>query len=162
MISFATSSDCYNLSCLSTQVWLETYAKEGITEEHSEYVLSNLTPQVFESLLDSVEHRVIVAKNNRSLVGLAVINLASQFNSQSHGFEIERLYIHPSFRQCGYGRSLLAFISKEVGETFWLYTWVENASNTFYERLGFQKIGEHSFYFDEQEVENNVYAVGGT
>lgn len=162
MIRFAAERDCNNLAVLSIQVWLETYAQNGLTEEHSKYVLTNFTPEKFKAILESEKYKVVVAANKSNLIGLAVINLESHFHSIDNGFEIERLYIHQSFRKSGYGRAMFEFISAEIGISFWLYTWVENASNSFYEHLGFQKIGEHLFNFGQQEIKNNVYALVGT
>lgn len=161
MIRFAIEKDCKCLAALSTQVWLETYAKEGLTVEHGDYVFSNFTPSAFNELLDSPQHRVFVAEQDNALVGLSVVNLHSSYELQDLGFEIERLYIHSEFRGRGYGREILRAISSEVGNRFWLYTWVNNASNTFYQRLGFKYMGMRSFYFGTQEINNNVYAHDG-
>ncbi|BDX06439.1 GNAT family N-acetyltransferase [Planctobacterium marinum] len=162
MICFATSKDAGVLAALAMQVWLETYAKNGVTEEHAKYVFSSFTAQSFEKLINSSSHEVIAVFSDDVLAGLAVINLESHYQTAEHGFEIERLYIHPGFRKAGYGRAMLSFISAQIGTRFWLYTWIENDSNTFYERLGFNKIGEHRFYFGAQEVENNIYACVGS
>lgn len=160
-IRFANNNDCNKLAALSTLVWLEAYGREGISELHSSYVLDNFTPSKYLEMLDSKAYEVLVAEENDCLVGLAVINLASQFETPENGFELERLYIHSSFRKLGYGRAFFKFIISEIGARFWLYTWVHNDSNAFYERLGFNKIGEHSFQFGQHLIENNVYAHTG-
>ncbi|WP_407080251.1 GNAT family N-acetyltransferase [Alteromonas aquimaris] len=95
------------------------------------------------------------------MLGLAVINLESYYKGRANGFVIERLYVHPSFRNNGIGRAIITFISDKLGRSFWLYTWVENASNSFYERLGFKRIGTHHFYFGQHEIANYVYARSG-
>ncbi len=47
MIREAVEEDCINLAVLSLQVWLDTYAIEGIRIEYSKYVISNFTEACF-------------------------------------------------------------------------------------------------------------------
>ncbi len=57
MIRAATEEDCLNLVALSLQVWLNTYALDGIRTEYSEFALSTFTEQQFKKLLDSQSHK---------------------------------------------------------------------------------------------------------
>jgi ribosomal protein S18 acetylase RimI-like enzyme len=93
-----------------------------------------------------------------TVVGLALVNLDSKCKIRPSGFEIERLYVHSSFQNNGIGRAMLSFISDNIGKAFWLYTWTENASNNFYEHVGFRKIGTQDIRFSQQVILNNVYA----
>lgn len=43
MIRVARKQDAINLAVLSMQVWLETYAQEGIRSEYSHHVLNTFT-----------------------------------------------------------------------------------------------------------------------
>ena len=157
MIRFAKATDVKSLAALSIQVWLETYAKDGIRAEYAEFVVSTFTAQYFADLLHARQHKIIVAEDQGYLRGFALINLDSHFESEKNGFEVEKLYIHQPFRQAGFGRDLLNFIRRELGQAFWLYTWVENESNGYYEHVGFRKIGKHTFRFYDWDIENHVY-----
>lgn len=158
MIRLACNDDCYNLAALSTYVWLETYAKEGIRSAHSQYVLSHFTPVQYQQLLRSKNHRVIAVTTEQNVIGLSVVNLTSFWHDPAYGYEIERLYIHPDARRSGLGRAVFDYIKSQFGDRFWLYTWDKNESNAFYQHLGFSKVGEHQFHFDDQVVNNNVFA----
>ncbi|MDM7862311.1 GNAT family N-acetyltransferase [Alteromonas sp. ASW11-36] len=158
LIRLATDNDCYNLAALSAYVWLQTYAAKSMTKSHIDYVRNHFTPVQYQQLLDSKSYRVIAVIQNANLVGLAVVNLKSQFENPCNGFEIERMYIHPSYRGAGYGRAIFDYIKSQLGGRFWLYTWDKNESNAFYQHLGFSKVGEHQFYFANQVVNNNVFA----
>ncbi len=158
MIRFASQHDCESLAALSIQVWLETYASDGITHEHASYVLRHFAPQQFMQSLNCDQSKIVVIEENAMVVGYALVQLDSYFGLQKHGFEIVRLYIHKAYQGKGYGRALLQYISSEIGNRFWLYTWVKNRSNAFYEHCGFKKLGTHTFYFGDNEIENNVYA----
>jgi len=52
---------------------------------------------------------------------------------------------------------LLNEVEKKFGKTYWLYTWIENESNGFYEHLGFKRVGLLTFEFSGNLIENNVY-----
>lgn len=169
MIREARKEDASNLAVLSLRVWLDTYATEGIKTNYSEYVLSQFTPAYFESLIradspcmdDEViesPYRILVFEQEDVLKGYVLINLASYFDDNSqYGFEIEKLYVDATFKGLGIGRSLIEAVKQHFGHFFWLYTWVENESNCFYTHLGFKQIGQFSFCFSEQLIENNVY-----
>jgi hypothetical protein len=69
----AQPEDAKALAVLATQVWLHTYATEGVTVEIAEYVLSELRPEKFIATLNDPSRHVFVAEQERSLLGLAVV-----------------------------------------------------------------------------------------
>ncbi|WP_411746762.1 N-acetyltransferase family protein [Reinekea sp.] len=157
MIRYAQTEDCINLAVLSIQVWLETYAVEGIRTEYSKYVIETFTETYFLSLLEKPNYRLLVSEKEGILKGFILINLDSQFESEINGFEIEKLYVHRNFKGQGLGRQFLSEVGQRFGNSFWLYTWVENESNKFYKHLGFKYAGQLSFEFSNTLVNNNVY-----
>lgn len=162
MIREAKVDDCFNLAALSIQVWLETYAVEGIRSEYSRYALTTFTESHFESLLCCPDHRLLVSEVDGVLQGFALVNLSSRYNGNLTAYEVEKLYVHAKFQGQGIGRSLVAELQKRYGSNIWLYTWVENKSNQFYKQLGFQHIGRLDFEFNGQAIENNVFALNCT
>ncbi|MDP2559637.1 GNAT family N-acetyltransferase [Psychrobium sp. 1_MG-2023] len=161
MIRAAQPKDCISLAALSIQVWLETYAVEGIRTTYSTYAISTFTESYFLKLLNHPDYRLLVSEIDVIYQGYVLVNLASDFNDNSNGFEVEKLYVHSKFSGQGIGRRLLEQVQKNYGDKFWLYTWVENESNHFYRHLGFTKLGLLSFEFDGQQIENNVYGFNG-
>jgi GNAT superfamily N-acetyltransferase len=157
LIRLATQNDCTNLAALSVQVWLETYAVDGIKAEYSEFVLSKFRPEYFENRLNSDTYVIIVLQENEILKGFALINKNSSFENVDSCFEIEHLYIHHSSRGRGLGRELIDFIASNLSNKLWLYTWVDTSANVFYNRLGFRKVGNYTFKFHQWEIANNVY-----
>ncbi|WP_295891765.1 N-acetyltransferase [uncultured Vibrio sp.] len=157
MIREATKEDCLQLAALSIKVWLDTYAKEGIKADYAHYVLSTFTQSYFFELLNTPQHRLLVSEENHVLQGYALINFESFYETPHRGYEIEKLYIDSTFKGRGLGRRLLNEIGRRFGEQYWLYTWVENESNGFYEHLGFSKVGLLSFEFSGVRIDNNVY-----
>lgn len=157
MIREATSNDCASLAALSIQVWLDTYAQDGIRPEYAEFALSKFTGDYSMDLIEDKRRKLVVYEDGCFLRGFASINLDSRFEDESNGFEIEHLYIHGPFQGKGVGRQLLDYTKKHFGRCFWLYTWVENDSNGYYEHLGFRKIGNYKFDFHDWVIKNNVY-----
>ncbi|CAG9296810.1 GNAT family N-acetyltransferase [Celerinatantimonas diazotrophica] len=157
MIREAKESDCINLAALSIKVWLENYAIVGIRREFSEYIFSTFTEAHFTQILNQASCRVLVCEHQGALQGYVLLDLNSHFETPSNGFEIKKLYIDSRFKQQGIGKALLSEVEQRFGHPFWLYTWVENASNGFYQHLGFTKIGTFVFEASGQAIENNVY-----
>lgn len=162
VIREAQKEDCINLAVLSLQVWLETYAIEGIRTEYSKYVISTFTEPYFLDLIKNPSYRLLVSETEEILQGFVLINLESHFEGEINGFEVEKLYIHEKFKGKGLGRQLLSEIEQRFGNRFWLYTWVENESNNFYKHLGFKNVGRLNFEFSNSLIENNVYAFNCT
>ncbi|MFA0569434.1 N-acetyltransferase, partial [Vibrio gallaecicus] len=113
----------------------DTYAREGIKTEYAEYVLSTFTATYFLEILDTIKYRVFVSEEQEVIQGYVMVNLESHYQTSSNGFEVEN----------------------QLGNKYWLYTWVVNESNGFYEHLGLSRIGFLTFEFAGASIENNVY-----
>ena len=152
--------DCNRLTALSLQVWLDTYAMDGINDEIAAYVLSLFTPKKFETILTDDTYRALVYTENGCLRGYVLINLNSRFKGEKNGFEIDKLYVQEPFQGRGIGRALLEAVKKRFGSPFWLYTWVRNRSIGFYKHYGFRDIGRYDLHFKSRTVENRVLVYG--
>ncbi|KZN62402.1 hypothetical protein N473_19305 [Pseudoalteromonas luteoviolacea CPMOR-1] len=157
MIREAQLQDTRSLAALALQVWLTTYTTDGMRDDYADFALSHFTDEYFEALIQSDEYGVLVCLNDTAVIGFSVVNLVSQYQDKHYGFEVEKLYVHTHFQGQGIGKQLLDAISQRWGAQFWLYTWVENASNHFYQRLGFKQVGELTFDFSGTVIRNNVY-----
>ncbi|KAF7781663.1 hypothetical protein PRUB_b0962 [Pseudoalteromonas rubra] len=159
MIRSATVQDCQKLAQLSAEVWLDTYATDGIRSEYLEYVNSTFTVSYFQSLLEQEDHRLFVGERSGLLQGYIQLNLASHYQTPHNGYEIDKLYVHKSCQGTGVGRALLRHTARQFGTPIWLYTWTENAANQFYHRLGAKQIGTLSFEAFGNTINNNVYKI---
>lgn len=157
MVREATKDDCAKLAVLSIRVWLDTYAQEGIKTEYADYVLSTFTADYFLEILNNTKYRVLVSEENEILHGYVMVNLESNYQTPESGFEVEKLYVDNLFRGKGVGKKLLKSMEDQFGRQYWLYTWIKNESNGFYEHLGFSRIGSLTFEFFGALIENNVY-----
>jgi diamine N-acetyltransferase len=113
MIRIADKNDCKNLAALSIQVWLHTYATEGIRKEISNYVLTTFTEQYFVDLLKTSNYKIYVHVEKENLLGFIAVNLESFFNHESNGFEVCTFYIQEHFKGQGIKNGVQDFKSKD-------------------------------------------------
>lgn len=74
----------------------------------------------------------------------------------TQALEIERIYIKKPFHQLGLGKELFqkaVVMALEHHKTsIWLGVWEKNKQAlAFYQKLGFVKTGEHSFYMGQEK-----------
>jgi ribosomal protein S18 acetylase RimI-like enzyme len=156
------SQDASLLAVLAAQVWLHTYATEGITGDIANYALSEFTPSRFLSLMNEPACRLFVAEDGQSLVGLAVVKFGvSCPASNSSTTELHTLYVQEHFVGRGVGKSLLQAIEAEAREQSNAPLWLMvNAKNSraiaFYRHQGYSKIGTAYFVLGEGRYENHV------
>ncbi len=161
MIRDANRNDCQNLAALSIQVWLHTYAIEGIRKNDSNYVLTTFTEQYYTNLLETPIYRIFVHVEKDNLLGFIVVNLESFFKDESNGYEICTFYIQEHFQGQGIGKGLLNEIIKNHGNLFWLSTWVHNsAAINFYKKFGFKDIGTIDYKIGDELHKNRVFSYG--
>ncbi len=72
-VRLGVAEDAGRLAVLAAQVWLHTYATDGISTEIADYMLSHLTPETYAQLLRDASTQVLVALHVHHMVGLAVV-----------------------------------------------------------------------------------------
>lgn len=156
-------SDAENLAALATQVFLHTYATEGISSPISSYVLSEFSVAKFLSLLtDTSTTTVVVAEVNANLVGYALVNYRSPCpNQASFTAELATLYVQEHFTGKHVGSALLANVEASAIERTRSPLWLSvNANNkralAFYAFHGYCKIGVCQFKLGNECHENHV------
>ena len=151
-------NDCENLSALSILVWLSTYAKDGIREKISRFVLNEFKPEKFAEIVDSPSKKAYLASHKQHIVGIVVVDMESKYEgSHEFGYEIETLYVHPNFQGKGVGKLLLTSIENFLGRISWLSTWVHNTSAIkFYEKNGYKIVGKAQFNLLSETHINHV------
>ena len=147
---------------LATQVWLHTYATDGVTDEISAYVLSEFTVERFLASLGEPATSLLVADHDGCLVGLAVVRFGAPCPSGARStVELQTLYVQEHFIGQGIGRSLLQAAETEARERSASSLWLTvNARNSraiaFYADQGYAKIGTTHFVLGDARHENHV------
>jgi ribosomal protein S18 acetylase RimI-like enzyme len=159
MIRKARLDDCLDLAALSLQVWLQTYATQGLRAKISHYALSTFTERYFQQLLSEPRTEIWVAIIEEHLVGFIALDLESTFNGKANGYEITTLYVSGHFQGQGIGRQLLNEAKKQYGLPYWLSVWVKNdPAVNFYTKLGLKLIGEQNFDLNGELHQNSVFS----
>jgi len=163
MIRKARLDDCLDLAALSLQVWLQTYATQGLRAKISHYALSTFTERYFQQLLSEPRTEIWVAIIEEHLVGFIALDLSSNFNDNDsdigYGYEITTLYVSEHFQGQGIGRQLLNEAKKQYGLPYWLSVWVKNdQAVNFYTKLGLKLIGEQNFDLNGELHQNSVFS----
>lgn len=161
----AVGEDALCLSVLAMQVFLDTYATQGIRPAIAREVLSGYSQAVFAQALSDPRARLICAERAGHLVGFAHVTLGAAHALAPAGTQAEllRLYVQEPFTAQGVGTRLLAQaeqVASAVGATvLWLTPWVHNhRALQFYSRRGYQDHGLTHFTFEGESHENRVFA----
>jgi diamine N-acetyltransferase len=161
-IRVGRSEDASRLAVLATQVWLHTYATDGIARDIAEYVLRELTPEKYSALLNDPASHVVVAEQHENLVGLAVVRFGVPCPAGGNSAaELQTLYVQEHFVGRGIGKMLLQTAEskgrQDLNTALWLTV---NAKNTeaiaFYARQGYAKVGTTFFVLGAGRHENHV------
>ena len=156
----ATPSDIPNLVVLGQQVWIATYADEGLRDEFSKYVLAEFTIKKMTEDLEKPEGIILVAENKGHLIGYVRIILDSKTPHvlSEKGLtapEINTLYVLERFLGKGVGYKLLDAAETHLKSNGFSQVWLDSFSENeraiqFYERQDFKRIGIS--YFEETGV----------
>jgi diamine N-acetyltransferase len=156
------SADAERLSVLATQVWLHTYATDGIDTVVARYVRSELSVDKFTHLLAEQHMTVLVAEIGPNIVGYAVVNAGAMCPSADCTVEVGSLYVQEHFARRGIGSALLAesrrVAHRRAGSaTVWLKVYARNwPAIAFYRKHGLVKTGTAYFELGGEKHENHV------
>ena len=161
----ARPEDALCLSVLAMQVFLDTYATEGIRPAIAREVLSSFSLAVFAKAITSSKSHIAVAEVNGNLVGFAQVTFGAGHELAPAGEQAEllRLYVQEPFTGATVGSQLLAHAeqvaSNAAATVLWLTPWVHNhRALAFYERRGYEDHGLTFFAFEGESHENRVLA----
>lgn len=162
LIREARLSDAQNMAALSIQVWLHTYAKEGIRDVFSRFVLTEFTADRFMQEIENGQKQLFIAEVAEHLVGYVRLGFEGKCPIRDITQpEIETLYVQEHFSGRGIGSSLLDQATESCRSRNHLQLWLMvNQQNLpayrFYERKLFQKIGTIDFELENERHANDV------
>ncbi|WP_026793266.1 GNAT family N-acetyltransferase [Pleomorphomonas oryzae] len=158
----AGAADAANLAALSIEVWLHTYARDGIRQAFSDYVLSEFTAAKFEAHLSSPSQTFVKCERGEHLLGYLRMNFAAVCPTVPElTTEIATLYVRARHARQGIGTALLAHASDICRRRgvmgVWLMVNHENApAIRFYEAQQFQRNGSRTFELGAERHENFI------
>ena len=156
--------DALCIGVLGMQVFLETYAPDGIRPDLAREVLQTLSPDVTAAALALDDQRFIVAERDGHLLGFAHWRprAAHQGVRAQAPAELFRLYVLQRFAGGGLGTRLLraaeAAAAAAGADTMWLTAWSGNArARAFYPRRGYADVGATTYVIDGIAYENRLF-----
>ena len=161
----AGAADALCLHALATQVFLDTYAPQGIRAPVAREAQQELSVAAFLERLAAPSVRVLLAEREGFLVGFAGVTLGATHALVGKGpaAELSRLYVQSPFTRGGIGSLLLrrveALASAAGASTLWLTAWVGNArALAFYASQGYEELGSTDHEFENERFENRLFA----
>ncbi|TVQ07590.1 MAG: GNAT family N-acetyltransferase [Bacteroidetes bacterium] len=163
IIREAKKSDINNLAVLKQQVWISTYADEGVTAQFSEYVLSEYSIENIRKSISDKSKLTLIAIYDKGIVGCVEILLSPQspVNAIEPCMEISTFYILERFQGLGIGKKLLQECFKVITRLnhykVWLTVYYKNQKAIdFYAKQNFTVIGETFFLLGKDKHKNLI------
>lgn len=160
----ATAEDALCIGVLGMQVFLDTYATQGIRSAIANEALQAFAPATLARLLTQADISLVVAESNNHLVGFAQIKLNTRHAmiAASDVAELQRLYIQERFTGLGIGHRLLRaaeqHAAREGASLLWATVWDGNERALgFYPRRGYALLGEPTYTFQGETHGNRLF-----
>jgi GNAT superfamily N-acetyltransferase len=161
----ASAADANCMAVLATQVWLDTYATDGIRETIAAEVLQSFSPRAIGALIAEPAVTFLLAENNAHLIGFVQWTAGAR-HALVNGVnpaELDRLYVQQRAAGRGVGTLLLQSAERAVRsqgiDILWLQAWVHNdRALRFYATHAYVDLGNTDFRMGDEVHENRVLA----
>jgi diamine N-acetyltransferase len=160
----ATIQDALSIRLLAIQVFLDTYAANGIRANLAREALGLYDADDIAATIAASPTQFIVAELDEYLVGFTEIALTVGVPQPRliNGLECKRLYIQRHFKRMGIGQQLLhnaEFVAAQSSAScVWLTTWINNtAAIRFYQAIGYADVGRTPYCFEGATFENIIF-----
>ena len=160
----ARADDALCLGVLSTQVFLDTYARLGLRDALAREALANHSVARYEALLADPGMTILVAECAGHMVAFSLVDNQARHDGLPDAAvaKLEHLYVQEPFTGRGVGRDLLRHAEKAAAargaEMLWLTTWVGNQrALRFYPRCGYDDLGEVMYTFEGESYPNRLF-----
>ncbi|WP_435624123.1 GNAT family N-acetyltransferase [Flagellimonas sp.] len=154
-----TLSDLKTLLRISKETFVITFEKDNNPEDFQKYVESTFTEENLKLQLQQKTSQFYFVFEGSSLIGYLKLNEAEAQTDihDQNSMELERIYLLEEHQGKGAGRWMLERAielcrKKKDIKYVWLGVWEHNLKAIrFYEKYGFKKFAEHSFFIGKDE-----------
>ncbi|XVJ45718.1 N-acetyltransferase family protein [Pseudomonas sp. UBT] len=160
----AIPEDALCIGVLGMQVFLDTYATQGIRSSIANEALQAFAPQTIAQLMAQPDISLVVAESNGHLVGFAQVKLTASHSmiKASDVAELQRLYIQERFTGLGIGYQLLQAAEHRAklggASLLWATVWEGNERALgFYPRRGYEVLGSPTYTFQGETHGNRLF-----
>lgn len=160
----ATQSDVLTIAVLGLQVFMDTYATEGVRDAIAREALASFAPETIAALLERPDTVFLLAESNQHLVGFAQVSLQTDHSlvGDQHAAELKRLYVQEPFAGRGVGWQLLRRAEIEAStrgaSKLWATVWVGNSrALLFYPRQSYENLGSTVHHLQAETHRNILF-----
>lgn len=157
-IRTCTVEDLAAIQQIGRQTYMETFEAYNTEKNMTDYLDAAFADSKIRTELENPHSEFYLLEKDGDVAAYLKIN---QYDAQTEpmedtDLEIERIYVLQKFQKHGLGKRLYVTAlerAKALGKTrMWLGVW-ENNHNAlaFYNKMGFERIGEHSFFMGDDE-----------
>jgi ribosomal protein S18 acetylase RimI-like enzyme len=153
-IRYGTVQDAEKLTPLAIKIFNDTFADNPLNqpEDMDEYISEAFSFEQTRSELADENSIFFIAETDGEMIGYAKLQKHSKEDciSDENPIELQRLYVAHGFHGRGVAAKIMETCFEESKrqnfQTIWLGVWEYNyRAQKFYEKLGFQKVGNHIF-----------------
>jgi GNAT superfamily N-acetyltransferase len=160
----ASPVDALCVGVLATQVFLDTYATDGLRPDLAREALANYSPAVFEARIRDASNHIVLAERKRHLVALSECRMSAEtpIPSLVGGMQLVLLYVQRTSQRLGIGAALLARAEAHArvsgARCLWLAAWDGNLdARKFYRAQGYDDVGATRSVFEGRAYDDVVY-----
>ena len=138
----ASERDLAKVSALLAETWHATYDALYGADKVSEITAHWHSVPALKAKLERKDSEFVVADNGRELAGMGYVAMSKDRPKTAF---LRQLYVLPRYQRQGIGRDMFAELETCFPDAEYMRLHVEphnGAAISFYERLGFEKIGE--------------------
>lgn len=153
-----TVEELYALQKISIETFNATFKDQNSPENMKSYLNRAFNLKQLEKELSNIYSAFYFIYFNSEIAGYLKINVndAQSEEMGNDSLEIERIYIKKKFQRHGLGKVLftkaLEVASEHNKKKIWLGVWEKNENAiSFYKKMGFIKVGAHSFFMGDEE-----------
>jgi diamine N-acetyltransferase len=156
-------ADALCVGVLAMQVFLDTYATEGIRPDLAREALAGYSPEAFAPRLADRDVSFVLAESSGHLIGFAELHHASACPADARAHvELVRLYVQQPFQRQGLGAQLMKHAeqrARAVGaDALWLSAWCGNErALAFYPAMGYKDVGHAEHVIEGRAYPNRLF-----
>lgn len=158
----AEIADALKLSVLFKQVYIQTYGTEGVSTEFANFITHRFSVERIEEIIRRDPNCLTIAVYKDNFVGVAEVEFDKETPiGNITAPELSKLYVLEWFCGMGVGYGLTNEVERTLTQLgykqYWLWVLISNTrAISFYERQGFEWIGNAFFHMEANSYENKV------
>jgi len=156
-------ADALCVGVLAMQVFLDTYATEGIRPDLAREALAGYSPEAFAPRLADRNASFVLAETAGHLIGIAELHHASACPADTRAHvELVRLYVQQPYQRQGVGAQLMKHAERRASalgaNALWLSAWCGNErALAFYPAVGYKDVGHAEHVIEGRAYPNRLF-----